>query len=47
MQINESMILSKMEVVEKVEGWEASGSLLVMTATLRLKVEVEVEVKVQ
>jgi hypothetical protein len=45
-QIDESVMLSKTEAVEKVEGWEASGSVLVMTATLRLKAEVEVEVAV-
>jgi hypothetical protein len=41
-QIDESVMLSKTEAVEKVEGWGASGSVLVMTATLRLKVEVAV-----
>jgi hypothetical protein len=45
-QIDESVMLSKTEAVEKVEGWEASGSGLVMTAILRLKVEVAVEVAV-
>jgi hypothetical protein len=45
-QIDESVMLSKTEAVEKVEGWGASGSVLVMTATLRLKLEVEVEVAV-
>ena len=39
-------MLSKMEAVEKVEGWEANGSGLVMTANLRLKMEVAVEVAV-
>lgn len=42
-QIDESVMLSKREMVEKVEGWEASGSVLVMAATLRLKVEAEAE----
>ena len=46
-QIDESVMLSKTEAVEKVEGWEANGSVLVMTATLRLKAEVEVEVEVE
>jgi hypothetical protein len=39
-------MLSKTEAVERVEGWGASGSVLVMTATLRLKLEVAVEVAV-
>ncbi len=45
-QIDESVTLSAAEAVEKVEGWEASGSVLVMARTLRLKAEVEVEVAV-
>lgn len=45
-QIDESVMLSKTEAVEKVEGWEASGSVLVMTATLRLKEAVVVVVAV-
>ena len=31
------MTLSKTEVVEKVEGWEASGTVLVMAATLEVE----------
>ncbi len=31
------MTLSTAEAVEKVEGWEASGSVLVMARTLSLK----------
>lgn len=42
-QIDGSVMLSKAGAVKKVEGWEASGSVLVMAATLRLKGEVEVE----
>ena len=38
---------SKTEAVEKVGGWEASGSVLVMTATPKLKVEVEVEAEAE
>jgi hypothetical protein len=45
-QIDESVMLLKTEGVEKVEGWEASRSVLVMTATLRLKAEMAVEVAV-
>src|SRR6266852_7879482 len=40
-QIDEFVMLTKTEGVEKVEEWEASGSVLVMTATLRTKAEVE------
>jgi hypothetical protein len=45
-QIDESVMWSKTEAVEKVEEWEASELVLVMTATLRLKSEAEVEVAV-
>ena len=35
-QIDESVTLSAAEAVEKVEGWEVSGSVLAMARTLRL-----------
>ena len=45
-QIDESVMWSKPEGVEKVEEWEASELALVMTVTLRLKSAVEVVVAV-
>ena len=46
-QIDGSVMWSKTEAVEKVGGWEASGSVLVMTATPKLKVEVEAEAEAE
>lgn len=45
-QIDESVVWSKTEGVEKVEEWEASELALVMTVTLRLTSAVEVVVAV-
>ena len=40
-QIDGFVMLSKAEVVMKVEGWEANGSVLVTAMTLVLEAEVE------